>query len=198
MNATWQQRTRFTCCNTVQIVSTYPASQEARPPSFLGIQPCVPAAWLAERLLLAGDIESNPGPTPTLKTLTHTRTQPPTLTKYTNSSIQPPQACPPPLSLVHPPPKTPTSVQPPKTPTYTSSPPAPTLTPYTLDRIQPTRPDSPHILPSLKLPYVPTPAHSHTCTLPHTQQAKDLQNKTQRDKNSSTQRKRHKEHRGRT
>ena len=63
------------------------------------------------------------GPKPTLKTLTHTRTQPPTITKYTNSSIQPPQTRPPPLSLVHPPPKTPTSVQPPKTPTYTSSPP---------------------------------------------------------------------------
>ena len=45
----------------VQIVSTYPASPEARPPSFWGSQPCVPAAWLAERLLLAGDIESNPG-----------------------------------------------------------------------------------------------------------------------------------------
>ena len=28
---------------------------------FFGSQPCVPAAWLAERLLLAGDIESNPG-----------------------------------------------------------------------------------------------------------------------------------------
>ena len=100
-------------------------------PVFWGSQPCVPAAWLAERLLLAGDIESNPGPKPTLKTLTHTRTQPPTLTKYTNSSIQPPQTRPPQLSLVHPPPKTPTSVQPPKT-TYTSFPPAPTLTPYTV------------------------------------------------------------------
>ena len=126
-------------------------------PVFWGSQPCVPATWLAERLLLAGDIESNPGPKPTLKTLTHTHTQPPTITKYTNSSIQPPQTRPPPLSLVHPPPKTPTSVQPPKTPTYTSSPPAPTLTPYTLDRIQPTRPDSPHISPPHKPPYV----HQH-------------------------------------
>ena len=89
----------------------YPPTPEVRPPSFLG-KPCVPATWLAERLLLAGDIESNPGPKPTLKTLTHTRTQPPTITKYINSSIQPPQTRPPPLSLVHPPPKTPTSVQP--------------------------------------------------------------------------------------
>ena len=146
--------------NTVQIVSTYPASPEARPPSFWGSQPCVPAAWLAERLLLAGDIESNPGPKPTLKTLTHTRTQPPTITKYTNSSIQPPQTRPPPLSLVHHPPKTPTSVQPPKTPTYTSSPPAPTLTPYTLDRIQPTRPDSPHHTNLHTSPHLHTPTHA--------------------------------------
>ena len=134
----------------MQIVSTYPASLEARPPSFLGSQPCVPAAWLAERLLLAEDIESNPGPKPTLNTLSHTRTQPP----HSSST------------LAH------QSIQPPKTPT--SSPLAPTLTPYTLDRIQPTRPDSPHISPSHKLPYVatptaptpapqiPTPAHSHT------------------------------------
>ena len=41
-------------------------------PVFLGSQPCVHAAWLAERLLLAGHIESNPGPKPTLKTLSHT------------------------------------------------------------------------------------------------------------------------------
>ena len=147
------------CANCIHLprLSGGPAAQ-----FFLGSQPCVFATWLAERLLLAGDIESNPGPKPTLKTLTHTRTQPPTITKYTNSPIQPPQTRPPPLSLVHPPPKTPTSVQPPKTPTYTSSPPAPTLTPYTLDRIQPTRPDSPHISPPHKPPYVPTPAHSHT------------------------------------
>ena len=56
-------------------------------PVFWGSRPCVPAAWLAERLLLAGDIESNPGPRPTLKTPTHTHTQPPTLTKYTDSLI---------------------------------------------------------------------------------------------------------------
>ena len=42
---------------TVQIVSTsYPASPEARAPSFLGSQSCDSAAWLAERQLLAGDI----------------------------------------------------------------------------------------------------------------------------------------------
>ena len=44
----------------------------------------------------------------------------------------------------------------------------------------------------------PSSSHPHTRTLTHTKQTKDLQNKTQRDKNSSTQRKRHKEHRGGT
>ena len=125
--------------------------EEGRPPSFLGgSQPCVPAAWLAECLLLAGDIESNPGPKPTLKTLSHARTQPPTLTKYNNLSVQPPQSSPPQLYLAYSPPKSPTPVQPPKpTPTFSNSP----HTHYTLDRIQPTRPDSPHIFPSHKHPY---------------------------------------------
>ena len=61
----------------------YPPTPPLRRPGlpvFWGSQPCVPAAWLAERLLLAGDIESNPGPRPTLKTPTHT--QPPTFTKF--------------------------------------------------------------------------------------------------------------------
>ena len=55
----------------VTLYKLYPPapSPEARPPSFWGSQPCVPAAWLAERLLLAGDIESNPAPKPTLKIL---------------------------------------------------------------------------------------------------------------------------------
>ena len=47
----------------------YPPTPPLRRPGlpvFWGSQPCVPAAWLAERLLLAGDIESNPGPRPTL------------------------------------------------------------------------------------------------------------------------------------
>ena len=48
----------------------YPPTPPLRRPGhpiFFGSQPCVLAAWLAERLLLAGDIESNPGPKPTLK-----------------------------------------------------------------------------------------------------------------------------------
>ena len=69
---------------------------------------------------LAGDIASNPGPKPTLKTLLYTLTQSPTLTKYTNSPVQPSQSSPPSLSPAHSQPKSPTSVQSPlqNTPTY--------------------------------------------------------------------------------
>ena len=56
-------------------------------PVFLGGQSCDTAAWLAERQLLTGDIESNPKPT--LKTLLHTLTQSHTLTKYTKSPVHP-------------------------------------------------------------------------------------------------------------
>ena len=54
----------------------YPPTPPLRRPGlpvFWGSQPCVPAAWLAERLLLAGDIESNPGPRPTQNTPTYHR-----------------------------------------------------------------------------------------------------------------------------
>ena len=91
--------------NTVQIVSTYPASPEARPPSFLGKPAVRPRS-------MAGGVPTACGRhlvQPRTKTNTNTRTQPPTLTKYTSSSVQPPQTFPPPLSLVHPPPKTPLS-----------------------------------------------------------------------------------------
>ena len=88
-------------CHTYKLYPPYPASPEARAPSSLGSQ------------LLAGDIESNPGPKPTLKTLLHT------LTKYINSPVQPSQSFPPSLSPAH----SPTSVQSPlpplqNTPTY--------------------------------------------------------------------------------
>ena len=90
----------------------YPASPKAQAPVFLGgSQSCDPASWLVERQLLAGDIESNPGPKPTLKTLLHTLTQSPTLNKYTNSPVQPSQSSPPSLSPAHSPPNSPTSVQ---------------------------------------------------------------------------------------
>ena len=53
---------------TVQIVSTLSCVSGGPGPDFLGgNQSCNPAAWLAERQLLAGDIESNTGPKPTLK-----------------------------------------------------------------------------------------------------------------------------------
>ena len=167
---TWLVRHR-----TVQIVPIYPASTEARPPSFF-----VSQSWLAERLLLAGDIESNPGPKPTL-TPFYTQNPPPTLTKYTNSSGQPSQSSPSSLSQVQSPHKSPTSVQ------------NPSLTPYTLDLIQPTHPDSPHLLPSHKHPYAavptppipalylpittlpPTPAHCHTRNKQNTSKTKHKQ-----------------------
>ena len=92
----------------------YPASPEAHAPSFLGgSQSFDPAAWLAERQLLAGVIESNPGPKLTLKTLLQT------LTKYTNSPVQPSQSSPPSLSPAHSPPNSPTSVQSPLQNTHT-------------------------------------------------------------------------------
>ena len=120
----------------LQIVSTYPGGP-------------------ATQFYSLRETESNPGPKPTLKTLSHTRTQPPTLTKYTRSSVQPAQTSPPSLSLAYSPPKHP----------HLSK--TPTLAPYTLDRIQPTRPVSPHIFPSHKLPptapipvlHIPTPTH---------------------------------------
>ena len=131
----------------MQIVSIYPASSEARLPSFFR---------KACRASLQHD-------------LSHTRTQSHILTKYTNLSVQPP-----------------------KTPSPSS--PAPTLTPYTLDRIQPTRPDSLHIFPSHKHPYdahqhhpsqlfTSTPAHCHTRNKQNTSKT------TQRNKKyfSSTQ-----------
>ena len=86
-------------------------------PVFLGSQSCDPTSWLAERQLLVGDIESNPGPKPTLKTLLYTLTQSPTLNKYTNSPVQPSQSSPPSLSPAHSPPNSPTPAPLQNTPT---------------------------------------------------------------------------------
>ena len=59
-----------------------------RPHPYLGgSQPCIPASWLAERLLLAGDFQSRTK-TKTKNPFTHTHSTP-TLTKYTNLSVQP-------------------------------------------------------------------------------------------------------------
>ena len=89
---------------TEQIVSTLSCLSGGPGPQFFGSQSCDPAAWLA---LLAGDIEPNPGPKPTLKTLLHKLTQSPTLAKYINSPVQ---SSPPSLSPAHSPPNSLTSV----------------------------------------------------------------------------------------
>ena len=108
-------RGRHNCAN---VYPPYPGSPEARAPIYLGSQSCNPATWLAERQVLAGHIESNPGLKPTLKALLHSLNPPLTI-----SPIQPSQSSPPSLSPNHTPPKSPTSVKsylPPlqNTPTY--------------------------------------------------------------------------------
>ena len=106
----WCATVKRECANCIHLILPL---RRLRPPVFLGSQSCNPTSWLAERQLLAGDIESNPGPKPTLKTLLHTLTQSPTLTKshtitkYTNSPVQPSQSSPHSLSptthrLTHP------------------------------------------------------------------------------------------------
>ena len=49
------------CANCIHLILPL---RRPGPTVFLGSQSCDPAAWLAERQLLAGDIESNPGPKP--------------------------------------------------------------------------------------------------------------------------------------
>ena len=69
----WCATVKRDCANCIHLMLPL---RRPGPPAFLGgSESCDPAAWLAERHLLAGDIESNPGPTPTLKTLLHTLTQ---------------------------------------------------------------------------------------------------------------------------
>ena len=99
----WCVAVKRDCANCIHLILPL---RRAGPPVFWGNQSCDPAAWLAERQLLAG--ESNPGPKPTLKTLT----------KYTNSPVQPSQSSS--LSPAHSPPNSPTSVQSPlqNTPTH--------------------------------------------------------------------------------
>ena len=113
----WCATVKKVCANCIHLILPL---RGPGPPVFRGSQSCDPAAWQAERQLLAGNIESNPGPKPTLL---HTLTQSPTLTKYTNSPVQPFQSSPPSLSPFHSPPNSPTSVQFPlpslqNTPTY--------------------------------------------------------------------------------
>ena len=131
-------------------------------------------------LLLAGDIESNPGPKPTLKPFyTHALNPPhsPNTLIHQSNPLNPPlpHSPKPNHCLNHP--HLSNLIKPPH-PLHQP----PTLTPYTLDLIQPTRPDSPHLLPSHKHPYAApntthpsssTPHHhstTHTRTLSHTKQ----------------------------
>ena len=60
----WCATVKRDCANCIHLILPL---RRPGPPVFLGSQACDPAAWLAERQLLAGDIESNPGPKPTLK-----------------------------------------------------------------------------------------------------------------------------------
>ena len=103
----WCATVKRDCANCIHLILPL---RRPGPPFFLGSQSCDPAAWLAERPLLAG--ESNPGPKPTVKTLLHT------LTKYTYSPVQPSQSSS--LSPAHSPPNLPTYVPSPlqNTPTY--------------------------------------------------------------------------------
>ena len=84
---------------TVQIVSTYPASPEARAPSFFGGKPVMQPRSMARGAPAPyGRHWVYPGPKSTLKTLLHT------LTKYTKSPVQPSQSSPPSLYPAHSPP----------------------------------------------------------------------------------------------
>ena len=104
----WCATIKRDCANCIHLILPL---RRPGPPGFLCKPVRRPVSWLAEHQLLAGDIESNPGPKPTLKTLLHT------LTKCTNSPVQPCQSSLPPA---HSPPNSPTSVQSPlqNTPTY--------------------------------------------------------------------------------
>ena len=60
----WCATVKRDCANCIHLILPL---RKPRPSVFLGSQSCDLAAWLAENQLLAGDIESNPGPKPTLK-----------------------------------------------------------------------------------------------------------------------------------
>ena len=97
----WCATVKRDCANCIHLILPL---RRPGPPVFLGSQSCEPAAWLAERQLLAGDIESNPVQKPTLKTHLHTLIK----------------SSPPLLSPAHSPPNSLTYVQSPlqNTPTY--------------------------------------------------------------------------------
>ena len=123
-----QHQTEIACawlvCHSHQglckLYPPYPASPEARAPSFFGKPVMRARIMAAERQLLSGDIESKPGPKPTLRPFdTHSLNPPHSI----NTLIHESNPLNPPLSQTHSLPNSPTSVQshlPPlqNTPTY--------------------------------------------------------------------------------
>ena len=75
------------CANCIHLIL---ALRRPRPPFYLGNQSCNPAAWLAERQLLPGDIEFNPEPKPTLKTLLHVHPHSLNTLIYQSNPLNPP------------------------------------------------------------------------------------------------------------
>ena len=75
----WCATVKRDCANCINLILPL---WRPRPPVFWG----KPASWLAERQLLAGDIESNPGPKPTLKKPLHTLTPPHSLNTLIHQS----------------------------------------------------------------------------------------------------------------
>ena len=57
----WCATVKRECANCIHLILPL---RRPGPPVFFGSQSCDPASWLAERQLLVGDIESNPGPKP--------------------------------------------------------------------------------------------------------------------------------------
>ena len=80
----WCATVKKDCANCIHLILPL---RRPWPPVFLGSQSCDPAAWLAERQLFAGDIESNPGPKPTLKPFyTHSLSPPHSLNPLIHQS----------------------------------------------------------------------------------------------------------------
>ena len=94
----WCATVKRDCANCIHLILPL---RKPGPPVFLGSQSCDPASWLVERQLLSGDIESNPGPNPTLITLLHTLIQSPTLIHQSNP-LNPPHSLQPTHRLNHP------------------------------------------------------------------------------------------------
>ena len=92
----WCATVKRDCANCILLI--LPLRRHG-PPVFLGSRSCDPAAWLAERQLLAGDIESNPGSKLTLKNFyTHSLNPPHSIIHQSNHLILPTLTLPSPLT----------------------------------------------------------------------------------------------------